>query len=123
MPTTLERREQPTDTSELRPIARDELTAKIDRGESFALVETLSPEQFREGHLPRAVNVPADRVSELAPSLLPDKQAEIVTYCSSRTCHAPSDVARELMAMGYANVRHYAGGKADWTFAGLPIER
>jgi len=66
-------------------IAREELKAKIDRGETFQLVEALPAEAYRRGHLPGAVNVPSDQVAELAPRLLPDKNAEIVVYCAKAT--------------------------------------
>jgi rhodanese-related sulfurtransferase len=107
----------------VKSIERNELKRKMDRHESFVLLETLSPEQFRDAHLPGALNMPPERVKELAPSLISDKQAEVVTYCAGPTCHASSDTAQELMALGYTNVRHYAGGKQDWRFAGLPLER
>jgi rhodanese-related sulfurtransferase len=63
-------------------IERDELKAKIDRGESFVLVETLPVEYYRHSHLPGAINLPPDKVAELAPTLLPDKEADIVVYCA-----------------------------------------
>jgi rhodanese-related sulfurtransferase len=66
-------------------ISRDDLRAKIDRGEEFALVETLPEVAYHHAHLPGAINLPPDRVKELAPRLLPDKSAEIVVYCSSPT--------------------------------------
>lgn len=115
--------QQAAGSADVVTITRDELKVRIGRGGDFKLVETLAPEQFREGHLPGAINIPPDQVSTLAPTLLPDKQAEVITYCASRTCHASADAARELVKLGYTNVRHYAGGKADWTFAGLPTER
>jgi rhodanese-related sulfurtransferase len=66
-------------------IERDELKRKIDGREEFVLVETLAPVAYAHAHLPGAVNLPPDRVRELAPTLLPDKGAEIVVYCSSPT--------------------------------------
>ena len=66
-------------------ISRDELKQKIDRGDPFQLVETLPEPRYREWHLPGAVNLPPDRVKELAPKLLPDKSADIVVYCGSLT--------------------------------------
>jgi rhodanese-related sulfurtransferase len=57
----------------------------MDRGESFTLVETLQPVAYQHEHLPGAINLPPDRVRELAPALLPDKSAEIIVYCSSPT--------------------------------------
>ncbi len=50
---------------------------------NFRLVETLPPEAYREAHLPEAINLPPDQGRQLAPTLLPDKSAEIVTYCAT----------------------------------------
>ncbi len=66
-------------------ISRDELKAKLGRGENFLLVETLSPVAYQAQHLPGAINLPPDQVETLAPRLLPDKRKEIVVYCSSPT--------------------------------------
>ena len=66
-------------------ISRDELKQKLDRGDHFYLVETLDKNPYDHAHLPKAINVPRARVRELAPSLLPDKNAEIVVYCASPT--------------------------------------
>lgn len=64
-------------------ISTKDLKAKIDRRESVTVVETLAPERYREGHIPGALNIPPERIKELAPQLLPNKNAEIVTYCSN----------------------------------------
>jgi rhodanese-related sulfurtransferase len=64
-------------------ISRDELKQKIDGGDQFKLVETLAPHAYEHAHLPGAINLPPDRVRELAPALLPDKSADIVVYCQS----------------------------------------
>lgn len=105
-----------------RPISRDELAAKIERGDAFVLVEALGPMYFEKEHLPGAVNLPHDRVDDLAPVLIPDKTAEVVTYCASATCQNSDIAARRLEALGYANVREYVEGKADWVEGGLPVE-
>ncbi|CAN5120753.1 hypothetical protein BH20ACI2_BH20ACI2_10360 [soil metagenome] len=66
-------------------ISRDDLKSKIDSGDQFTLVETLAPSAFGHQHLPGAINLPPDKVGELAPTLLPDKSADIVVYCASPT--------------------------------------
>ena len=68
-----------------KTISRDELKQKIDRKETFLLVETLPAAAYHHAHLPGAVNMPPDKVTELAPTLLPEKYAEIVVYCASPT--------------------------------------
>ena len=74
-----------TGTAALPTISREELRRKIERGDDFALVETLARHAYDHAHLPGAVNLPPDRVAELAPRLLPDRAREIVVYCASPT--------------------------------------
>ena len=64
-------------------ISREDLKAKLDQEDDFVLVETLSEEQYQHAHLPGAVNIPPDRVRELAGELIPDKDADVVVYCGS----------------------------------------
>jgi rhodanese-related sulfurtransferase len=66
-------------------ISTAELVAKLERGDRFHLVESLAAAAFRKGHLPGAINLPRAKVAALAPSLLPDKDVEIVVYCRGRT--------------------------------------
>jgi len=66
-------------------ISREELLNKIKRGDKFQLVETLPKTTYDHVHLPGAINLPSDRVKDLAETLLPGKSAEIVVYCASPT--------------------------------------
>jgi rhodanese-related sulfurtransferase len=102
-------------------ITRDELAQQIDE-RSVTVVEALGPQYFEQGHLPGAINIPHTEVAELAPSLLPDKDAAIVVYCSNLQCQNSAIAQGELRRMGYTNVRKYAEGMQDWEAAGLPLE-
>ena len=102
-------------------ITRDELRTAIDAG-VVVVVETLGPLYYGEAHLPGAINIPHVQVGELAPQLLPDREAAIVTYCSNVDCRNSEVAAAQLLALGYTNVRKYAEGKQDWREAGLPLE-
>ena len=63
-------------------ISRDELKEKAERSDKFTLVETLPRTSFEHAHLPGAINLPPDKVKELASELLPDKNADIIVYCA-----------------------------------------
>ena len=63
-----------------RVVSTKDLKSKLDR-KQLTVVETLAPERYREAHIPGALNIPPERIKELAPQLLPNKDAEIVTYC------------------------------------------
>jgi rhodanese-related sulfurtransferase len=69
----------------VQTIVRDALKRKMDRGEQFILVETLSPGSYARGHLPGAINLPPDCLADLAPKVLRDKAAEIIVYCADPT--------------------------------------
>lgn len=105
-----------------RVIDRQELHARLERGDRLVLVEALDPREFRRFHLPGALNLPWQRVRERAADLLPDRDAEIVVYCAVRTCDAATKALMALEEMGYGNLLHYLDGKYDWREAGLPVE-
>jgi rhodanese-related sulfurtransferase len=64
-------------------ISTEDLKLMLDRKAPVKIVETLAPERYREAHLPGALNLPPEQIKELAPQLLPNKDAQIVTYCTS----------------------------------------
>lgn len=66
--------------ADVQTIDREALKEKMDRGDGFILVETLPRSAFDKRHLPGAVNL--DDMSRV-PELFPDKDAEIITYCTN----------------------------------------
>ena len=102
-------------------ITRGELSREIAEG-ALTIVEALPPMYFEDAHLPGAINIPHDRIRELAPALLPDRDAPIVTYCANTPCQNSGIAAATLVALGYTDVREYVEGKQDWVDAGLPVE-
>jgi rhodanese-related sulfurtransferase len=66
----------------VKTIDHQQLKRKMDRGKDFLLLEVLGQASYDQGHLPGAVRYEGrDQVERLAP----DKDAEIVAYCSSPT--------------------------------------
>ncbi len=102
-------------------ISREELGEKLDRGDGIVLVDVLGEPYYRHSHLPGAISLPLEEI-ERAPEALPDKDADIVVYCTSPIRSASQAAARGLATIGYHNVRDYPGGKQDWIQAGLPHE-
>ena len=107
----------------MKQIDRDTLTRKLADTVPPVLVEALPEQYFRDWHLPGARHLPHDDVARLATAVLPDKAAEIVVYCASRSCQNSHVAATRLAQLGYENVAVYAGGKQEWSEAGLAIER
>jgi rhodanese-related sulfurtransferase len=107
----------------LPTIGRDELLRKIEAGDSFVLVDALSPMAYAHSHLPAAINLPPASVDATVVKRFPDRSVEIVVYCANPDCEDSIECGEKLRALGYVNVRHYPGGKSEWRGAGLPLER
>jgi rhodanese-related sulfurtransferase len=108
----------------LPAITADELKDRLERAHVFVLVDALAPMVYAHSHLPGAINVPPSDVdrTRLA-KRIPDLHTEIVVYCSNSECDDSHSTAEQLQALGYENVKHYAGGKDEWKALGLPLER
>lgn len=99
-------------------ITRDELRAKLDRGDEFTLVMTLSEFAYRAKHIPTSLHF--ESAEDMLGALDPGQ--EIVLYCADPHCPASILAYGVLEQAGYRRVRRYAGGIADWEAAGYPIE-
>lgn len=103
-------------------ITLDELKRRIAANPELVLVDARPEPNYRHSHLPGAINIPYNEVDVLAPTLLPDRDAEIVVYCANGPCPMSPIATARLVALGYANVADYHEGKAEWVGAGLPVE-
>jgi len=101
----------------LEAISRDELAARLRRGDLVVLDVRPDPE-FRAGHIAGARSVP---ISELRRNLraLP-KGAEVVAYCRGPYCVYADDAVRELTRRGY-RAQRLEDGFPEWKQAGLPV--
>ena len=103
-------------------ISREDLRAAIAEG-SVTVVDALGGDYYAKAHLPGAVELIPGDVDAKAASVLPDKTAQIVTYCTGPSCPNSGQVADRLTSLGYGHVRKYREGIEDWTLAGLPTEQ
>ena len=67
--------------SQRATISRDELRARIERGDAFTLFEVLPEPYYRKHHLPGAMHMPPTEVEPTARRVVPDLDSEIVLYC------------------------------------------
>jgi rhodanese-related sulfurtransferase len=103
-------------------IDREDLQQRLEGDDDFVLVDALGPISYGAAHLPGAINIPPDRVEDLAHRRITDLDTSVVVYCANPSCESSVEVAQRLVELGYRNVLHYAGGKEDWKAAGLPLE-
>jgi rhodanese-related sulfurtransferase len=106
----------------MKTIERTALQQALNDGQPLKLLEALPPKYFHQGHLPGARQLDFTNAVTHAMRLRVDLTDRIVIYCASDTCANSHEAAQALEAAGYRNVSVYAGGKKDWSEAGLPLE-
>lgn len=99
-------------------ITREELKAKLDRGDKFMLIMTMDSTTYKQAHIPGSIDL---NHMGSRPSLI-STHDEIVVYSADEACQASQQTYDRLVSGGFTNVRRYAGGIVDWQTAGYPIE-
>lgn len=102
----------------LEPVSRDELTARLADG-LVTLLDVRPHDEFTEGHLPGALNIPLSeldaRVSELPAG------TEIIAYCRGPYCVFAVEAVAALRARGFKAAR-LEDGFPEWRAAGFAVE-
>ncbi len=62
-------------------VSAQELQSKMKGNKKTLLVDTRSPEEYREGHISGAVNIPAEQIKSRAGMLPKDRTTPIIFYC------------------------------------------
>lgn len=103
-------------------IANTELAKRVQAGDDMLVVlDVRTPREYASGHVPGAINIPVDQLSEKINTLRARDNAETVVYCESgrRAGRAES----MLKDAGFLNVVHLQGDMAQWRKDGLPMAR
>ncbi|MBX7459053.1 rhodanese-like domain-containing protein [Qipengyuania sp. 1NDH17] len=95
------------------------LATRLEAGEAIQLIDVRSAEEFAEGHIAGAINLPVDVFD---PAKLPDAGgADLFLYCRS---DRRSGIAAERLAEAKnATAVHMEGGILAWEEAGLPVKQ
>lgn len=103
---------------QLEPLPRDELLQRANDG-LVTVLDVRPPEEYAEGHIPGAINVPLNQIELHLGEL--DPQQEIVAYCRGPHCVLAFDAVAKLRDKGL-NARRLEDGYPEWVLAGLPTE-
>lgn len=103
---------------DLEPVPATELMERVRLG-LVTVLDVRPPEEFAAGHLPGAVNVPADDLVRRLKKL--PKTREVIAYCRGPYCLLSVDAVALLRKKGY-RARRLADGFPEWKAAGLPVE-
>jgi len=89
------------------------------------ILDVRTPEEYAQGHVPGAVNVPhtevAARLDEIEAEVGGDPSRPVVVYCERGARAAKAEA--ELLEAGYRQVLHLEGDMSDWRAKGRATER
>lgn len=88
-------------------ISQDEAMKMMQEQSDGLIVDVRRPDEFAEGHIAGAVNVPNETIEDEAPDALPDKEQTLLVYC--RSGNRSKEASQKLADMGYTNVYEFGG--------------
>ncbi|TAM09028.1 MAG: ArsR family transcriptional regulator [Nevskiaceae bacterium] len=101
----------------LEPVSREELLARLKDG-AVTVLDVRPEDEYALGHLPRAVNLPLDRLRQRLADL--DPAQPVVAYCRGPYCVLSFEAVALLREHGY-EARRLQDGYPQWKAAGLPV--
>jgi rhodanese-related sulfurtransferase len=94
-------------------ISPKEAKERLASGEKVFLIDVRTPEEYKEGHIPKSILVPLDSLRGKIEKAVPQKDSEIIVYCRSGARAGTGQ--SELIKMGYTNVKNL-GGIMSWPY-------
>ena len=92
--------------------SEESFKAPIEAGK-YMLIDTRTPAEYEEGHVPGAINIPIGEYVHRIDELPEDKDFPIFIYC--RTDRRSGYAALSTLALGWTNVKNVKKAWVTWT--------
>ena len=94
-----------------RQISMDKAVKMMKDEKNYIILDVRRPDEFAEGHIPGAINVPNEEIGTAEIAELPNKSQLILVYC--RSGRRSKEASEKLVGIGYTNIVEF-GGIQDW---------
>ncbi len=101
----------------LEPVPAADLLERVRDG-LVTVLDVRPPEEYAQGHVAGALNVPLDRLQERLKELPPGR--DVVAYCRGPWCVLSFEAVARLREAGF-EARRLQDGLPEWRRAGLPV--
>ena len=85
----------------------------MDSRDGYIILDTRTQAEYAESHIPGAILIPHDEITQKAEAVLTDKSQLILVYC--RSGRRSKLAAEDLRKLGYTNIKEF-GGIIDWPY-------
>ena len=106
----------------VQEITLDEAIDRFRQGTAL-FVDARSVDDFREGHIDGAINIPETNFEEYIGPFMAANAPDtlLITYCEGKSCQQSQKLAEQLILSGFDNVYHLNDGWGEWKRNDLPI--
>jgi rhodanese-related sulfurtransferase len=104
--------------SRVRTFSIEEFVERLQRGETFVLLDNREDHEWQAGHLPGAHHLSKGVIEREIEGAIADRATPIVCYCGGG--YRSVLVCDNLQRMGYTNVVSLDGGFRGWNARGMP---
>ena len=94
-------------SSGYRQISMDEAVKMMRDEKDYIILDVRRPDEFAEGHIPGAINVPNEEIGATEIAELPNKSQLILVYC--RSGRRSKEASEKLVKLGYTNIVEFGG--------------
>ena len=90
-----------------RQISMDAAVKMMKDEKNYIILDVRRPDEYAEGHIPGAINVPNEEIGTAEISELPNKSQLILVYC--RSGRRSKEASEKLVKLGYTNIVEFGG--------------
>ena len=94
-------------------ITAEEAKQIMDNEEGYIILDVREQDEYDAGHIPGAIVISHEEITEKAEKMLTDKDQLILVYC--RSGRRSKIAAEALTELGYTNIKEF-GGIIDWPY-------
>ena len=94
-----------------KQITMSEAVKMMETEKNCIILDVRRADEFAEGHIPGAINVPNEEIGTAEIAKLPNKSQLILVYC--RSGRRSKEASEKLVKLGYTNIVEF-GGILDW---------
>ena len=107
----------------VKVIGADQLKTWIDQGKQMALVDSRVASEYKEGHIPTAINIPAPVMDQYRAKLPKDHSYPVVFYCNGwPECKKSHEACEKAIQWGYTQIYWFRDGIPAWQVKRYPLE-
>lgn len=93
-------------------ITQEEAKEMMKKDDGHIIIDVRRQDEYDEGHIPGAVLIPNESITDKQPEELPELDQIILVYC--RSGRRSKEASQKLADIGYTNVYEF-GGINTWT--------